>query len=116
MWPAAPGGEGLSKDQPRHLRGIACRLGDVLAGLRARTGEPVQWEPGTAAVETPARSAAAGSARAVCAYGIAAAAEDRADSPDELAGRLLHHARGSSYRADDIALLRTEHGSAPVAT
>ncbi|MFF8905405.1 hypothetical protein [Streptomyces olivaceoviridis] len=112
----APGGAGLSKAQLRHLRGIACRLGDVLAGLRARTGEPVEWEPGTAAVETPAHSATAGSARAACAYGIAAAAEDRADSLDDLAGRLPHRARGSSYRADDIAVLRTDHGSAPVAT
>ncbi|GGY98046.1 hypothetical protein GCM10010300_47700 [Streptomyces olivaceoviridis] len=115
-WPAAPGGEGRSKAQHRHLRGIACRLGDALAGLRARTGEPVEWEPGTAAVAAPAHPAAAGSARGACAYGIAAAAEDRAASLDELAGRLPHHARASSYRADDIAPLRTGHGSAPVAT
>ncbi|MET9960042.1 SpoIIE family protein phosphatase [Streptomyces sp. NPDC006326] len=34
-----------------------------------------------------------------------------AESLDELADRLLHNARRSSYRADDIALLLTEHGS-----
>ncbi|MBZ9644611.1 GAF domain-containing SpoIIE family protein phosphatase [Streptomyces sp. PSKA30] len=34
-----------------------------------------------------------------------------ADSLDELADRLLHNARGSSYRADDIALLLAEYGS-----
>lgn len=38
-----------------------------------------------------------------------------ADSLDELADRLLHHARGSAYRADDIALLVTEHSSSPPA-
>ncbi|MEU9480906.1 SpoIIE family protein phosphatase [Streptomyces sp. NPDC048191] len=39
-------------------------------------------------------------------------AHARADSLDELADRLLRHARGSSHRADDIALLVTEHGPA----
>ncbi|MEV6395497.1 SpoIIE family protein phosphatase [Streptomyces sp. NPDC051907] len=34
-----------------------------------------------------------------------------AESPDELADRLLRNARGSAYRADDIALLLTEYGS-----
>lgn len=37
----------------------------------------------------------------------ASLAHARADSLDELADRLLHNARGSSYRADDIALLLT---------
>lgn len=59
VWPAAPGSEGLSKAQRRHLRSVAGRLGDALAELHARTGVPVEWEPGTAAVETPAHSAAA---------------------------------------------------------
>ncbi|WP_310725258.1 SpoIIE family protein phosphatase [Streptomyces sp. N2A] len=36
-------------------------------------------------------------------------AHARADSLDELADRLLHHAQRSSYRADDIALLLTEY-------
>ncbi|MEU8786656.1 SpoIIE family protein phosphatase [Streptomyces sp. NPDC048637] len=45
----------------------------------------------------------------------ASLAHARADSLDELAGRLLHNARRSSYRADDIALLLTETatGSGP---
>ncbi|MGY4971060.1 SpoIIE family protein phosphatase [Streptomyces nigrescens] len=38
----------------------------------------------------------------------ASLAHARSDSLDELAGRLLHNARRSSYRADDIALLLTE--------
>ncbi|MGW7366187.1 SpoIIE family protein phosphatase [Streptomyces sp. NPDC054841] len=38
-------------------------------------------------------------------------AHARADSLDELADRLLHNARGSSYRADDIALLLTDFRS-----
>ncbi|MFI1168872.1 SpoIIE family protein phosphatase [Streptomyces sp. NPDC020801] len=38
----------------------------------------------------------------------ASLAHARADSLDELADRLLHNARGSAYRADDIALLLTE--------
>jgi serine phosphatase RsbU (regulator of sigma subunit)/PAS domain-containing protein len=41
----------------------------------------------------------------------ASLAHARADSVDELADRLLHDARRSSYRADDIALLLTEYGS-----
>ncbi|MFF3689648.1 PP2C family protein-serine/threonine phosphatase [Streptomyces sp. NPDC002187] len=40
----------------------------------------------------------------------ASLAHARADTLDELADRLLHNARGSSYRADDIALLLTECG------
>ncbi|WP_030410919.1 GAF domain-containing SpoIIE family protein phosphatase [Streptomyces sp. NRRL S-1448] len=39
----------------------------------------------------------------------ASMAHARADSLDELADRLLHHAQRSSYRADDIALLLTEY-------
>ncbi|MEU0005401.1 SpoIIE family protein phosphatase [Streptomyces sp. NPDC006314] len=59
VWPASSGSEGLSKAHRRLLRSVAGRLGDSLAHLRARTGEPVEWQPGTAAVETPAYSAAA---------------------------------------------------------
>ncbi|MBL1100605.1 SpoIIE family protein phosphatase [Streptomyces coffeae] len=59
VWPASPGSEGLSKPQRRHVRSIACRLGDALAELRARTGDPVECEPGTATVETLAYSAEA---------------------------------------------------------
>ncbi|MET7919815.1 SpoIIE family protein phosphatase [Streptomyces avermitilis] len=59
VWAASPGGEGLSKAQRRRLRGVANRLGDSLSALRARTGKPVQCDPGTIAVETPAPSAAA---------------------------------------------------------
>ncbi|MGW7530381.1 SpoIIE family protein phosphatase [Streptomyces sp. NPDC054783] len=59
VWPASPGSEGLSKAQRRHLRSVARRLGESLAELRARTGDPAECEPGTAAVETPAYSAAA---------------------------------------------------------
>ena len=40
----------------------------------------------------------------------ASLAHARADSLDELADRLLHDARRSPYRADDIALLLTEYG------
>jgi len=40
-------------------------------------------------------------------------AHARADSLDELADRLLHNARRSSYRADDIALMLTEYGPGP---
>ncbi|MCX4825731.1 SpoIIE family protein phosphatase [Streptomyces sp. NBC_01142] len=40
----------------------------------------------------------------------ASLAHGRADSLDELADRLLHDARRSSHRADDIALLLTEYG------
>ncbi|MGW7383838.1 SpoIIE family protein phosphatase [Streptomyces sp. NPDC054794] len=40
----------------------------------------------------------------------AALAHAPANSLDELADRLLHNARGSSYRADDIALLLAEYG------
>ncbi|WP_405807182.1 SpoIIE family protein phosphatase [Streptomyces sp. NBC_00210] len=40
----------------------------------------------------------------------ASLAHARADSVDELADRLLHDARISTYRADDIALLLTEYG------
>ncbi|MFF9815199.1 SpoIIE family protein phosphatase [Streptomyces sp. NPDC014006] len=59
VWPASPGSEGLSKTQRRRLRNIACRLGDCLAELSARTGDPIECEPGTAPVETPAHGAAA---------------------------------------------------------
>lgn len=59
VWPASPGSEGLSKAQRRHLRSVAGRLGDSLAELRARTGDPVECELGTAAIETPAHPAAA---------------------------------------------------------
>ncbi|MFG2126019.1 SpoIIE family protein phosphatase [Streptomyces sp. NPDC048710] len=41
----------------------------------------------------------------------ASLAHARAGSLDELADRILHNARGSPYRADDIALLLTEHGA-----
>ncbi|MFF3326257.1 SpoIIE family protein phosphatase [Streptomyces sp. NPDC002889] len=39
-------------------------------------------------------------------------AHARADTLDELADRLLHEARRSAHRADDIALLLTEYGAA----
>jgi GAF domain-containing protein len=59
VWSASPGGEGLSKAQRRHLRSVAGRLGNRLAALRDRTGEPVECDPRTVPVETPAPSAAA---------------------------------------------------------
>ncbi|MGP3923326.1 SpoIIE family protein phosphatase [Streptomyces sp. 8N616] len=59
VWAAAPGGEGLSKAQRRQLRTIANRLGASLAALRARTGDPVECDPQTVPVETPAPSATA---------------------------------------------------------
>ncbi|MFD8023269.1 SpoIIE family protein phosphatase [Streptomyces lavendulae] len=59
VWAASPGSEGLSKPQRRHLRSVANRLGDSLSALRARTGEPVECDPGTIPVETPAPSTAA---------------------------------------------------------
>jgi serine phosphatase RsbU (regulator of sigma subunit)/PAS domain-containing protein len=59
VWAASPGSEGLSKAQRRHLRTVADRLGNCLAALRARTGDPVECAPGTVPVETPAPSAAA---------------------------------------------------------
>lgn len=59
LWSASAGGEGLSKAQRRHLRSVAGRLGNRLATLRARTGDPVECDPGTGPVETPAPSAAA---------------------------------------------------------
>jgi GAF domain-containing protein len=59
VWPAPPGSEGLSKAQRRHLRGVAGRLGDGLAAIRHRTGDPVEHDPRTPPVETPAPSAAA---------------------------------------------------------
>ncbi|MDQ0846896.1 SpoIIE family protein phosphatase [Streptomyces sp. V1I6] len=59
VWAASPGGEGMSKAQRRHLRTIADRLGDALSDLRARTGDPVECDPQTIPVETPAPSAPA---------------------------------------------------------
>ncbi|WP_316763457.1 SpoIIE family protein phosphatase [Streptomyces herbicida] len=59
VWAASPGSEGLSKAQRRHLRTIAKRLGASLAELRARTGDPVECDPQTIPVETPAPSAPA---------------------------------------------------------
>jgi serine phosphatase RsbU (regulator of sigma subunit)/PAS domain-containing protein len=59
VWAAPPGSEGLSKAHRRQVRTIANRLGDSLAALRARTGDPVECDPGTVPVETPAPSAAA---------------------------------------------------------
>ncbi|MFF3689647.1 GAF domain-containing protein [Streptomyces sp. NPDC002187] len=59
VWAASPGSEGLSKAQRRQMRTVANRLGGSLAALRARTGDPVECEPGTVPVETPAPSAAA---------------------------------------------------------
>ncbi|MER6612080.1 SpoIIE family protein phosphatase [Streptomyces xantholiticus] len=56
---ATPDSEGLSKAQRRHLRSVADRLGDSLAALRARTGDPVECDPGTVPVEIPAPSGAA---------------------------------------------------------
>ncbi|MGI5401728.1 SpoIIE family protein phosphatase [Streptomyces sp. CA-135486] len=59
VWAAGPGGEGLSKAQRRHVRTIANRLGASLAALRARTGDPVECDPQTVPVETPAPSGTA---------------------------------------------------------
>ncbi|MFK4224710.1 SpoIIE family protein phosphatase [Streptomyces sp. NPDC019890] len=59
VWAAAPGSEGLSKAQRRQVRTIANRLGTSLAALRARTGDPVECDPQTVPVETPAPSAPA---------------------------------------------------------
>ncbi|MBX9394885.1 SpoIIE family protein phosphatase [Streptomyces sp. TRM72054] len=59
VWAAAPGSEGLSKAQRRRVRAIAKRLGAALADLRARTGDPVECDPQTIPVETPAPSAPA---------------------------------------------------------
>lgn len=59
VWAASPGSEGLSKAQRRHVRSVADRLGDSLAALRARTGDPVECDPQTIPVETPAPSAPA---------------------------------------------------------
>ncbi|MEG3630722.1 SpoIIE family protein phosphatase [Streptomyces poriticola] len=59
VWAASPGAEGLSQARRRHLRSIARRLGASLAGLRARTGDPVECDPQTIPVETPALSAPA---------------------------------------------------------
>ncbi|MCH0542018.1 SpoIIE family protein phosphatase [Streptomyces sp. MUM 203J] len=58
VWAASSGSEGLSKTQRRHLRAVANRLGDSLAALRARTGDPVECDPGSVPVEIPAPSAA----------------------------------------------------------
>ncbi|MER6997726.1 SpoIIE family protein phosphatase [Streptomyces sp. NPDC000410] len=54
VWAASPGGEGLSKAQRRRVRGVAGRLGDSLADLRARTGDPVECDAQTTPVESPA--------------------------------------------------------------
>ncbi|TQK42593.1 GAF domain-containing protein [Streptomyces sp. SLBN-118] len=59
VWAASPGSEGLSKAQRRRMRTIGSRLGDSLAALRARTGDPVDCSPETVPVETPAPSPAA---------------------------------------------------------
>ncbi|MGW7410126.1 SpoIIE family protein phosphatase [Streptomyces sp. NPDC054833] len=59
IWAASPGSEGLSKAQRRHVRTIAKRLGASLADLHARTGDPVECDPRTIPVETPAPSAPA---------------------------------------------------------
>ncbi|GAA3373505.1 SpoIIE family protein phosphatase [Streptomyces sannanensis] len=59
VWAASPGSEGLSKAQRRHVRTTAHRLGDSLDALRARTGDPVECDPRTVTVETPAPSATA---------------------------------------------------------
>ncbi|WP_285527487.1 SpoIIE family protein phosphatase [Streptomyces lavendulae] len=59
VWAASPGGEGLPKAQRRRLRSVADRLGGSLSALRARTGDPVECDPGTDPVETPAPSTAA---------------------------------------------------------
>ncbi|MGW4563443.1 SpoIIE family protein phosphatase [Streptomyces sp. NPDC004561] len=62
VWPASSAGEGsegLSKAQRRHLRSVASRLGDCLAALHARTGDPVEGDPGTAPVEVTTPSAGA---------------------------------------------------------
>ncbi|GGW38914.1 SpoIIE family protein phosphatase [Streptomyces xantholiticus] len=56
---ATPGSEGLSKARRRHLRSVASRLGDSLAALRARTGDPVECDGETVPVEIPAPSGAA---------------------------------------------------------
>ncbi|MFE9634668.1 SpoIIE family protein phosphatase [Streptomyces sp. NPDC006463] len=59
VWAASPGMEGLSKAERRRVRTIARRLGDSLAALRARTGDPVECEPDTVPVEVPAPSPSA---------------------------------------------------------
>ncbi|MFB7462880.1 SpoIIE family protein phosphatase [Streptomyces sp. NPDC056224] len=59
VWAASPGRGGLSKAERRRVRTIARRLGDSLASLRARTGDPVECDPETAPVEVPAPSPSA---------------------------------------------------------
>ncbi|WP_316745292.1 SpoIIE family protein phosphatase [Streptomyces sp. MK7] len=59
VWPASPGSAGLAKAERRCLRSVAGRLGNGLAALCDRTGDPVECDPGTSPVETPAPSAAA---------------------------------------------------------
>ncbi|TJZ44676.1 GAF domain-containing protein [Streptomyces piniterrae] len=59
VWGAPPGTEGLSKAQRRHLRATANRIGAALAELRARTGDPIECDPETVPVESPAPSAPA---------------------------------------------------------
>ncbi|MFD9405753.1 SpoIIE family protein phosphatase [Streptomyces sp. NPDC059989] len=59
VWAASPGRGGLSKAERRRVRDIAGRLGESLAALRARTGDPVECDPETAPVEVPAPSASA---------------------------------------------------------
>ncbi|MGW0751393.1 SpoIIE family protein phosphatase [Streptomyces sp. NPDC002587] len=59
VWAASPGRGGLSKAERRRVRTIARRLGDSLAGLRARTGDPVECDPETVPVEVPAPSPSA---------------------------------------------------------
>ncbi|GAB7029223.1 SpoIIE family protein phosphatase [Streptomyces sp. NPDC021749] len=59
VWAAPPGSGGLTKTQRRHLRALANRLGASLAAFRARTGDPLECDPDTAPVESPAPSAPA---------------------------------------------------------
>ncbi|MGW7287798.1 SpoIIE family protein phosphatase [Streptomyces sp. NPDC054847] len=59
VWAASSGGQGMSKAQRRHVRTVANRLGAALSDLRARTGDPVECDPQTIPVETPAPSAPA---------------------------------------------------------
>ncbi|MFD7446268.1 SpoIIE family protein phosphatase [Streptomyces sp. NPDC059909] len=59
VWAAPTGSEGLSKARRRQVRNIAGRLGNSLAALRARTGDPVECDPVTIPVEIPAPSATA---------------------------------------------------------
>ncbi|AJT69197.1 hypothetical protein T261_7600 [Streptomyces lydicus] len=59
VWAAPPGGDGPTKSRRRHLRAVANRLGASLSALRARTGDPLECDPDTVPVESPAPSAPA---------------------------------------------------------